>query len=121
MVTKLRKVLTLLLCIITIYLSSNSVAWANDVVVGTNSKSVVTEVRELTPQKRQQLQAIQQKRNREIKAVLNPEQIESLSRNIRRGDNLNQALRKLKLEPQQQKLIDTIVQLSDLKTQAARN
>jgi ribonuclease HII len=120
MVTKLTKGLILLLYIITIYLSSNSVAWADD-VVGTNSKSVVTEVRELTPQKRQQLQAIRQKRNREIKAVLNPEQIESLSRNIRRGDNLNQALRKLKLEPQQQKLIDTIVQLSDLKTQAARN
>jgi hypothetical protein len=121
MVAKLKRILLLLLGVITIYISSGTIVWADDVVSDINNQLIAAEVRELTPQKRQQLQGIRQKRNREINAVLNSEQKQSLSRNIHRGDNLNQALEKLKLEPQQQKMVQAIRQLSDLKMQAASN
>jgi hypothetical protein len=121
MVTKLKKILVLLLGIMTIYISSGAIVLADDVVSDINNQVIAAEVRELTPQKRQQLQAIRQRRNREINALLNSEQKQSLSRNIRRGDNLNQALDKLKLEPQQQEMVQAIRQLSDLKMQAASN
>ncbi|WP_066379888.1 MULTISPECIES: hypothetical protein [unclassified Anabaena] len=73
---------------------------------------------DLTPLQRQQLQAILQRRNKDISAVLNSTQRTQLQQKIHSGNNLNQALRQLELAPEQQQLIQAIEQLTTLKLQA---
>ncbi|MBD6617587.1 hypothetical protein FNW02_17570 [Komarekiella sp. 'clone 1'] len=71
----------------------------------------------LTPQQRQQLQAVRQRRNKEISAVLNSSQRAQLAQKLR-GNNIYQALETLKLQPNQQELVDAIVQFTNLKMKA---
>ncbi|WP_414542004.1 hypothetical protein [Nostoc sp. CCY0012] len=73
---------------------------------------------DLTPQQQQQLQAVRQRRNREIGAVLNSSQRDQLAHSLRAGNDINQALKKLNLQPEQQDLIKAIVQFTNLKMQA---
>ncbi|MEH2286688.1 hypothetical protein [Nostoc sp.] len=72
----------------------------------------------LTPLQRQELQAVRQRRNREIAAVLNSSQREQLNHNLRAGNNIKQALEKLNLQPEQQDLVKAIVQFTNLKMKA---
>jgi Spy/CpxP family protein refolding chaperone len=72
----------------------------------------------LTPQQHQQLQAVRQRRNREIEAVLNSSQRHQLAHSLHSGNDINQALEKLNLQPEQQNLIKAIVQFTNLKMQA---
>jgi len=72
----------------------------------------------LTPQQRQQLQAVRQRRNKEIQAVLNSSQRAQLARNLRAGSDINQALKKLNLQPEQQELVDAILKFTNLKMKA---
>ncbi|MEH2204425.1 MAG: hypothetical protein V7K53_10145 [Nostoc sp.] len=72
----------------------------------------------LTPLQRQELQAVRQRRNREIAAVLNSSQRDQLNHNLRAGNNINQALEKLNLQPEQQDLVKAIVQFTNLKMKA---
>ncbi|MBN3872117.1 hypothetical protein [Nostoc sp. JL33] len=72
----------------------------------------------LTPLQSQQLQAVRQRRNKEIGAVLNPSQRAQLTHNLRAGNNINQALVKLNLQPEQQELVKAIVQFTNLKLKA---
>ena len=72
----------------------------------------------LTPQQRQQLQAVRQRRNREIKAVLNSSQLDKLGHNLRYGQDMNQALETLNLQPEQQELVKAILKFTDLKIKA---
>ena len=72
----------------------------------------------LTPLQRQELQAVRQRRNREIQAVLNTSQRTQLSHNLRAGNNINQALERLNLQPEQQELVKAIVQFTNLKMKA---
>ncbi|MEH2170241.1 MAG: hypothetical protein V7K41_27050 [Nostoc sp.] len=69
----------------------------------------------LTPLQRQELQAVRQRRNREIAAVLNSSQRDQLNHNLRAGNNIKQALEKLNLQPEQQDLVKAIVQFTNLK------
>jgi hypothetical protein len=73
---------------------------------------------ELTPLQRQQLQAVRQRRNKEIAAVLNSSQRIQLVQNLRADNNINQALETLKLQPDQQDLVRAIVQFTNLKMKA---
>ncbi|MBH8577892.1 hypothetical protein I8752_34020 [Nostocaceae cyanobacterium CENA369] len=73
---------------------------------------------ELTPLQHQQLQAVRQRRNKEIAAVLNSSQRTQLVQNLRVGNNINQALETLKLQPDQQDLVKAIVQFTNLKMKA---
>ncbi|MEH2377624.1 MAG: hypothetical protein V7K27_01790 [Nostoc sp.] len=72
----------------------------------------------LTPLQRQQLQAVRQRRNREIEVVLNTSQRAQLTHNLRAGKNMNQALERLNLQPNQQELVKAIVQFTNLKMKA---
>ena len=72
----------------------------------------------LTPLQRQELQAVRQRRNREIEAVLTSSQRAQLTHNLRAGNNINQALEKLNLQPEQQDLVKAIVQFTNLKMKA---
>jgi predicted transglutaminase-like cysteine proteinase len=83
----------------------------------TASYSTSSEI-DLTPLQRQELQAVRQRRNREIEAVLNSSQRAQLTHNLRAGNNLNQALEILNLQPEQQELVKAIVQFTNLKIKA---
>jgi type II secretory pathway component PulF len=72
----------------------------------------------LTPQQRQKLQGVRQRRNREIKAVLNSSQRTQLAHNLRAGNNMSQAIETLNLQPEQQDLVKAIVQFTNLKMKA---
>jgi hypothetical protein len=73
---------------------------------------------DLTPLQRQQLQAVLQRRNKEIAAVLNPSQLAQLQHKLHSGNSFNQALVALDLEPEQQHLIKAIEQFTTLKLKA---
>ncbi|MEH2468467.1 hypothetical protein [Nostoc sp.] len=83
----------------------------------TTSYSTSSEIN-LTPLQSQQLQAVRQRRNREIEAVLNTSQRAQLTHNLRAGNNINQALVKLNLQPEQQELVKAMVQFTNLKMKA---
>ncbi|WP_414549869.1 hypothetical protein [Anabaena sp. CCY 0017] len=72
----------------------------------------------LTPQQQQQIQAVRQRRNREIGAVLNSSQRTKLAHNMRSGDDINQGLKKLNLPPEQKDLVNAIMEFTNLKMQA---
>ncbi|MFB2770768.1 hypothetical protein ACE1AT_15970 [Pelatocladus sp. BLCC-F211] len=72
----------------------------------------------LTPQVRQQLQAVRQRRNREIQKVLDSSQLAELTHNLRSGDDFYQALDKLNLQGDQKEMVEAIVKICDLKTKA---
>ena len=71
-----------------------------------------------TPQQQQQVQAVRQKRNKDIVAILNTSQRAKLAENMRSGDDINQGLKKLNLPPEQKDLINKILELADLKMQS---
>ena len=83
----------------------------------TASYSTSSEIN-LTPLQRQELQAVRQRRNREIEAVLSTSQRAQLNHNLRSANNINQALEKLHLQPEQQDFIKAIVQFTNLKMKA---
>ncbi|MEH1852778.1 MAG: hypothetical protein V7L11_14200 [Nostoc sp.] len=83
----------------------------------TASYSTSSEIN-LTPLQRQELQAVRQRRNREIAAVLNSSQRDQLNHNLRAGNNIKQALEKLNLQPDQRELVKAIVQFTNLKMKA---
>ncbi|MEH2321028.1 hypothetical protein [Nostoc sp.] len=83
----------------------------------TASYSTSSEIN-LTPLQSQQLQAVRQRRNREIEVVLNTSQRVQLTHNLRAGKNINQALETLNLQPEQQELVKAIVQFTNLKMKA---
>ncbi|QLE44237.1 hypothetical protein FD723_29920 [Nostoc sp. C052] len=83
----------------------------------TASYSTSSEIN-LTPLQRQELQAVRQRRNREIEAVLTSFQRAQLNHNLRAGNNIKQALEKINLQPEQQDLVKAIVQFTNLKMKA---
>ncbi|MEH1923546.1 hypothetical protein [Nostoc sp.] len=83
----------------------------------TASYSTSSEIN-LTPLQRQELQAVRQRRNREIEAVLTSSQRAQLTHNLRAGNNIKQALEKINLQPEQQDLVKAIVQFTNLKMKA---
>ncbi|MEA5577711.1 hypothetical protein [Anabaena sp. UHCC 0451] len=70
---------------------------------------------DLTPQERQQLQAVRQRRNKEIVAALDSEQRRQLTHNLHTGIDLNQALEALDLSLEQQNLINALIDFTNLK------
>ncbi len=73
---------------------------------------------DLTPQFRQKLQGVRQRRNRDIQKVLSASEQTQLIQNLRAGDRLPQALDKLQLSPDRREMIKAIVKISELKTKA---
>ncbi|MEA5513833.1 hypothetical protein [Nodularia sp. UHCC 0506] len=87
-------------------------------LVNTTTESSLFSNTNLTPQQQQQIQAVRQRRNREIGAVLNSSQRTKLSHNMRAGDDINQGLAKLNLPPEQKDLVNAIMEFTNLKMQA---
>ncbi|MBD2679537.1 MULTISPECIES: hypothetical protein [Nostoc] len=100
-----------------VQLNTNSSILVAKTIKATSDSNSISEIN-LTPQQRQQLQGIRQRRNKEIQAVLNSSQRAQLARNLRAGNDINQALKKLNLQPEQQELVDAIQKFTNLKMKA---
>ncbi|MBD2293816.1 hypothetical protein H6G06_09995 [Anabaena sphaerica FACHB-251] len=70
---------------------------------------------DLTPQERQKLQAVRQRRNKEILAALDSSQRQQLAHNLHTGSDFNQALEALNLSSEQQDLINAAIDFTNLK------
>ncbi|MFQ4143224.1 hypothetical protein [Chlorogloeopsis sp. ULAP02] len=120
MAIKLTKLLSVAIILVHFFFLPE-IAWAEIAKFNTNSTVIVAQIAnsspqmELTPQMRQRLQAVRQRRNREIMKVLDSSQINQLNQNLRTGDNFAQALAKLELQGEQKELVEAIAKISDLK------
>ncbi|MDM9380875.1 hypothetical protein QUB80_09185 [Chlorogloeopsis sp. ULAP01] len=121
MAIKLTKLLSVLAIVLVYIFFPSELAWAEIAKFSTNSTVIFAQIAnsspqmELTPQMRQRLQAVRQRRNREIMKVLDFSQINQLNQNLRTGDNFAQALAKLELQGEQKELVEAIAKISDLK------
>jgi hypothetical protein len=70
---------------------------------------------DFTPQERQQIQALRQRRNKEINNILNSSQRGKLKEKLKAGSNIYQALESLDLHPDQESMIKAVMQLTNLK------
>jgi Spy/CpxP family protein refolding chaperone len=70
---------------------------------------------DLTPQEHQKLQAVRQRRNKEIIAVLNSAQRKQIAHYLHTGNDLNHALEALDLTSEQQELINAVIEFTNLK------
>lgn len=129
MAIHLTKWLSVFAAILTLILFMPGIALAAPVQLHTNSGVIFAQTTKtasystsseinLTPLQSQQLQGVRQRRNREIETVLSTSQRAQLNHNLRAGNNINQALEKLSLQPEQQDLIKAIVQFTNLKMKA---
>ncbi|TAF03369.1 MAG: hypothetical protein EAZ77_17415 [Nostocales cyanobacterium] len=70
---------------------------------------------DLTPQERQKMQAVRQRRNKEILAALDSSQRQQLAHNLHNGSDFNQALEALDLSWEQRDLINAVIDFTNLK------
>jgi hypothetical protein len=108
---------TLILFIPAVALATPTQITGSNSIIIAQTANLSLEV-DLTPQERQQLQAVRQRRNKEIIAILNSSQRAQLTQHLRQGNNLNQALEKLNLKTEQKDFVKAIMQLTNLKTKA---
>ena len=70
---------------------------------------------DFTPQENQALQAIRQRRNKEIAGILNLSQRQLLVHKLHNGNNIDQALEALNLSSEQRELVNSINVFTNLK------
>ena len=110
-------ILAFILCFPKITIAAPAIFDVNSTAIIAQSNGTFSDI-DLTPQFRQQLQGVRQRRNLEIQKVLSISQLEQLRQNLRAGERLTQALDKLQLKSDQREMIKAIVKISDLKTKA---
>ncbi|MFM6279773.1 MAG: hypothetical protein ACKPE2_16155, partial [Dolichospermum sp.] len=70
---------------------------------------------DFTPQENQALQAVRQRRNKEISRILNLSQRQLLVQKLHNGNNIDQALDSLNLSSEQRELVNSINVFTNLK------
>jgi hypothetical protein len=121
---KFTKRLFTLATILVLVLFMPGLALAAPVLIDTSHAVIIAQAitpdsdTDLTPLQRQELQAVRQRRNRDIIAILDPSQRQQLAQKLRHGDDFNQALMTLNLRPEQEDFIKAIMQLTNLKLRA---
>lgn len=130
MVINFPKWLSVLANILALVIFMPGIALATPLQIHANSSVIFTQYSQaksnliaysdadLTPQERQQIQALRQRRNKEIKTILSSSQRDKLKEQLRAGNNISQALESLELYPDQQKMIKAVMQLINLKMKA---
>ncbi|OUL23286.1 hypothetical protein BV378_21610 [Nostoc sp. RF31YmG] len=124
MINKFTKIIFVLVTIVTLSLLIPAIALATPTKIEGINTIIIAQAAtsslelDLTPQERQQLQAVHQRRNKEIKAILDSSQRAKLAQHLRHGNNLNQALEKLNLRSEQKDFVKAIMQLTNLKIKA---
>ncbi|BAY63444.1 hypothetical protein NIES22_35320 [Calothrix brevissima NIES-22] len=121
MIIKFSKFLCLLTYIVLLFCFTSGIALASPDTINSKSHFIVAQSTqsssdvELSPLQRQRIQGLRQRRNREIRAILNSAQREQLAKELHQGAKLNQALEKLNLQPEQRELIQAILKFTNLK------
>jgi len=119
MINKLTQRLLTLALIFTITFFSWSVPFAYASHFFTNSGEINDNIKlseyDFTPQENQALQAIRQRRNKEIAAILDLSQRDLLAHKLHNGNNIDQALEALNLSSQQRELVNSINVFTNLK------
>ncbi|MDJ0799434.1 MAG: hypothetical protein QNJ51_21895 [Calothrix sp. MO_167.B12] len=110
-------ILAFILCFPQMTVAAPAIFNANPTTIIAQGSQTFSET-DLTPQFRQQIQGVRQRRNLEIKKVLSASQQTQLIKNLRGGDRLLPSLDKLQLSSDQREMIKAIVKISDLKTKA---
>jgi Spy/CpxP family protein refolding chaperone len=82
------------------------------------SQTIAFPQTELTPQERQKLQGVRQRRNKEIMEVLDSSQRTQLEHELHFSHDIDRALAVIDLNPQQQEFISTVIELTNLKMRA---
>lgn len=130
MAIKNTKCLSLFAAVMAIFLLLPGIAWAAPTKVSSVNDTFFTQPvklvnhsnspkgMSLTPMLRQQIQGIRQRRNRDIQAILKPSQIQELKHNLRSGDRLDIAIKKLNITPDQQYMIESTMRIADIKIRA---
>jgi hypothetical protein len=77
--------------------------------------SITLSKNDLTPQENQSLQAVRQRRNKEIGAILDVSQRDLLIHELHNGNDIDQALEVIKLSSEQRELVNSITVLTNLK------
>jgi len=119
MINKLtHRLLTLALIFATTFFSWQvPVAWANHFFgnSGEISDNIKLSEFDFTPQENQALQAIRQRRNKEIAAILDVSQRNLLAYELHDGNNIDQALEAINLSSEQRELVNSINVFTNLK------
>lgn len=130
MAIKKTNCLSLFAAVMAILLMLPGIAWAAPAKISSANDTFLTQPVEsvnqsdshsrmsLTPMLRQQIQGIRQRRNRDIQTVLEPSQIQELKHNLRSGDRLDMAIKKLNITPDQQYMIESMMRIADIKIRA---
>ncbi|MBF2063985.1 MAG: hypothetical protein IGS39_06100 [Calothrix sp. C42_A2020_038] len=124
MVVNLKKLLSILVLILVLSLMAPDIAlgfptkFINVATVANVNSNQVWEYSQMTPQEHQELQAIRQRRNREIAEVLNKSQLQQLEHYLRTGHDLEYAINTLDIDRDQWDTIQAIMELSALKTKS---
>jgi hypothetical protein len=71
-----------------------------------------------TPQERQKLQAMRQRRNKEISQILDSHQRTQLQHELHFNNDIDHALAVIDLNPEQQEFINTVIEFTNLKMKA---
>ncbi|MDZ7960471.1 MAG: hypothetical protein RMY34_21750 [Aulosira sp. DedQUE10] len=127
MVIKFTKLLSILANIFVLILLLPGIAIALPEQINAQSSLIIAQVpnsysdSDLTPLQQQRLQAIRQRRNKEIYAVLNSSQRAKIAQELHHGSKFNQALEKLSLQPEQQEMIKAILHFTNLKLKFKNN
>jgi FKBP-type peptidyl-prolyl cis-trans isomerase 2 len=120
-IVNLKKLLSILALIIIFVLMAPDIAlgWTSQLDNATTVHShQLWDQDNLTPQEHQELQAVRQRRNREITQVLNQSQRRQLEHFLRSGHDLEYAINTLDIDHDQWDTIQAIMELSTLKTKA---
>ncbi|MDJ0676510.1 MAG: hypothetical protein QNJ36_14200 [Calothrix sp. MO_167.B42] len=110
-------ILAFILCFPKMTVAAPAIFDANSTVIIAQGSRTFSEY-DLTPQFRQKLQGVRQRRNREIQKVLSQSERTQLIHNLRAGDRFPQALDKLQLSSDKREMIKAIVKISELKTKS---
>ena len=110
-------ILAFILCFPKITVAAPAIFDANSTVIIAQESRTFSEY-DLTPQFRQKLQGVRQRRNRDIIKLLTSSERNQLIRNLRAGNRLPQALDKLQLSSDKREMIQAIVKISELKTKS---
>jgi len=71
-----------------------------------------------TPQERQKLQAVRQRRNKEIIQILDLHQRTQMQHELHFNNDIDQALAVIDLDPEQQEFINTVIEFTNQKMKA---
>ncbi|MTJ49777.1 hypothetical protein [Dolichospermum sp. UHCC 0259] len=119
MINKLTQRLLTLALIFAITFFSWEVPFAYASHFFTNSGEISDNIKlseyDFTPQENQALQAIRQRRNKEIAAILDLSQRDLLAHKLHNGNDIDQALAALNLSSEQRELVSSINVFTNLK------